>query len=71
MFLTFLALDIAFLVLGAGYLDRVGGLPHPGLIRAGGAFGMLSAFLAFCMALAGLLDESNRYVTVSVRKQSD
>lgn len=61
MFLTFVVLDMAFLMLGVGYLVRVEGSPHPGLIKAGGAFGILAAFLAWYMALAGILDESNRY----------
>ncbi|TKA64216.1 Acetate permease A [Cryomyces minteri] len=45
-FLLFLTLDMAFLMLGIGYLHRPLGTPHTPLVRAGGAFGIVAAFLA-------------------------
>ena len=60
-FLLFFTLDLAFLFLAIGYLVRVDGAPSPKLIQAGGAFGILAAFLAWYNALAGILDDSNRY----------
>lgn len=60
-FLLFFTLDLAFLMLAIGYLVRVDGKPNPMLIQAGGAFGILAAFLAWYNALAGILDDSNRY----------
>lgn len=60
-FLLFFILDLTFLLLGIGYLhpDRNGALREP-IIKAGGFFGLLAAFLAWYNALAGLLDCSNR-----------
>lgn len=60
-FLLFFTLDMAFLLLGIGYLARVDGAPNPPVIKAGGVFGLLAAFLAWYNALAGILDDSNRY----------
>lgn len=37
-FLLFFTLDLAFLLLGIGYLTHSGGAPNTGCIRAGGAF---------------------------------
>ena len=71
IFLTFITLDLAFLILGCGYLVRIDGVPHPGLIKAGGVFGILSAFLAWYNALAEILDESNRQVMVNSEYESD
>jgi hypothetical protein len=61
-FLLFFTLDLAFLMLGIGYLHLVDGAPDPTLIHAGGGFGLLAAFLAWYNALAGIADTSNRYV---------
>lgn len=60
VFLLFATLDVAFLMLGCGYLIRVDGAPRQGLITTGGVFGILAAFLAWYNALAEILDESNR-----------
>ncbi|MCJ1365030.1 hypothetical protein MMC16_004149 [Acarospora aff. strigata] len=66
-FLLFFTLDLAFLMLGIGYLYRnAKGKPNPPLIRAGGAFGMLAAFLAWYNALAGIADDSNSFFIVPV-----
>jgi uncharacterized protein len=60
-FFLFWTLDMAFLLLGIGYLQNSGGAPNTGCIRAGGAFGILAAFAAWYNALAGIADSSNRY----------
>jgi hypothetical protein len=60
--MLFFTLDLAFLMLGIGYLHLVDGAPDPTLIKAGGGFGILAAFLAWYNALAGIADTSNRYV---------
>jgi succinate-acetate transporter protein len=61
-FLLFFTLDLAFLMLGIGYLHLVDGAPDPKLIHAGGGFGLAAAFFAWYNALAGIADTSNRYV---------
>ena len=57
-FLLFLTLDLAFLCLGIGHLVT-DSPPHVPLIKAGGFFGLLAAFLAWYTALAGIADKSN------------
>lgn len=61
-FFLFFTLDMAFLLLGIGYLQNDGAHPQEGCIVAGGAFGLLAAFAAWYNALAGIADSSNRYV---------
>lgn len=65
-FLLFFTLDLAFLFLGIGYLEPRNGQPRTGLIRAGGLFGILAAFLAWYNALAGIADSSNSFFVVPV-----
>jgi len=65
-FFLFFTLDLAFLMLGLGYLIRPDGAPHPMLIKAGGVFGILAAFLAWYNALAGILDDSNSFFVIPV-----
>lgn len=65
-FFLFFMLDLAFLMLGIGYLDRVDGAPNTALIKAGGYFGIFSAFAAWYNALAGILDRSNSFFLVPV-----
>jgi succinate-acetate transporter protein len=60
-FLLFFWLDIAFLLLGIGYLQNEGGHPNKALIKAGGLFGLLAAFWAWYNAWAGIADSTNRY----------
>jgi succinate-acetate transporter protein len=62
-FFLFFTLDMAFLMLGIGYLQHDGNGPQTGCIKAGGVFGILAAFLAWYNALAGIADSSNRSVT--------
>jgi succinate-acetate transporter protein len=61
-FSLFFTLDMAFMLLGIGYLNNDGAHPQSGCIVAGGAFGLMAAFLAWYNALAGIADSSNRYV---------
>jgi succinate-acetate transporter protein len=63
-FLLFFTLDLAFLMLGIGYLNADAAGPQSGCIKAGGYFGLFAAFLAWYNALAGIADNSNRSVVV-------
>jgi len=45
-----------------------GGVPIAGLQKAGGMFGLLSAFFAWYIGVAGIADDSNRYVSLFVCK---
>lgn len=65
-FLLFFFLDIAYLMLGIGYLQRIDGAPSHNLIMAGGFFGFLAAFAAWYNALAGLVDNSNSFFIIPV-----
>ena len=65
-FLLFFTLDMAFMLLGIGYLARVNGAPRLGAIKAGGVFGLLAAFLAWYNALAGIADSSNSFFVIPV-----
>ena len=60
-FLLFFSLDMAFMLLGIGYLKRNAmGKPNEPVIKAGGFFALLAAFMAWYNALAGIADDSNR-----------
>ena len=65
-FFLFLMLDLAFLMLAIGYLDRTEGAPNTKLVQAGGYFGIFSAFAAWYNALAGILDRSNSFFLIPV-----
>ncbi|KAL2813575.1 GPR1/FUN34/yaaH family-domain-containing protein [Aspergillus granulosus] len=66
-FLLFLFLDLAFLLLGVGYIQRDSqGAPNPPVIKAGGFFGLLAAFAAWYNALAGIADSSNSFFIIPV-----
>lgn len=65
-FMLFFTLDLAFLMLGCSELNPRNGSPHVGLTRAGGAFGILAAFLAWYNALAGIADTSNSFFIIPV-----
>lgn len=60
----FFTLDMAFMLLGIGYLQADAKGPQESCIVAGGAFGLMAAFAAWYNALAGIADSSNRYVFV-------
>ncbi|KAK9353363.1 GPR1/FUN34/yaaH family-domain-containing protein [Lipomyces doorenjongii] len=64
-FLLFFTLDLAFLLLGIGHLYPTdGGAPNVGVTKAGGVFGLLSAFFAWYNAFAGLATKENSLITV-------
>ena len=66
-FSLFFTLDMAFLLLGIGYLQHDAmGVPQGGCIKAGGVFGLLASFLAWYNALAGILDDSNSFFVIPV-----
>jgi succinate-acetate transporter protein len=61
---------MAFLLLGIGYLQNDGAHPQGQCIIAGGAFGLMAAFLAWYNALAGIADSSNRSVFFNISLMS-
>lgn len=66
-FSLFFSLDMAFMLLGIGYLHRdATGAPNPPILKAGGFFALLAAFLAWYNALAGIADDSNSFFIVPV-----
>jgi succinate-acetate transporter protein len=65
-FSLFFSLDMAFLLLGIGYLVRTDGAPTASIIKAGGFFALLAAFLAWYNALAGIADSSNSFFIIPV-----
>jgi len=65
-FFLFFTLDMAFLLLGIGYLKNDGTHPQPQCIKAGGAFGIMAAFTAWYNALAGIADSSNSFFVIPV-----
>jgi len=65
-FSLFFTLDLAFLLLGIGYLQNDGVAPQGQCIIAGGAFGLMAAFLAWYNALAGIADSSNSFFVIPV-----
>lgn len=70
-FMLFFWLDMAFLLLGIGYLQHSGGAPMVSCIKAGGYCGLLAAFLAWYNAFAGIADSSNRYVLQKIKSGTD
>ncbi|EAW11350.1 acetate uptake transporter family protein [Aspergillus clavatus NRRL 1] len=66
-FLLFFFLDLAFLLLGIGYLlHDAKGKPSTPIIKAGGFFGLMAAFTAWYNALAGIADSSNSFFVIPV-----
>jgi len=65
-FMLFFTLDLAFLLLGIGYLENSGGAPNKACIKGGGYFGLFAAFLAWYNALAGIADTSNSFFIIPV-----
>jgi len=65
-FLLFFWLDLAFLLLGIGYLQPSNGAPNGACIKAGGFFGLLAAFWAWYNAAAGMMDSTNSFFTPPV-----
>jgi succinate-acetate transporter protein len=56
-FLLFFFLDLTFLFLAVAHLQSKAGVAHSGLTKAGGYFGIFSAFMAWYNALAGIADD--------------
>ena len=65
-FSLFFTLDMAFLLLGIGYLNNGGVAPDAACIKAGGVFGLMAAFIAWYNALAGIADTSNSFFIIPV-----
>jgi len=65
-FLLFFFLDLAFLMLGIAYLQHTAAGPNSKILKAGGLFGLLSAFMAWYNALAGMADDSNSFFIIPV-----
>jgi len=66
-FSLFFTLDLAFLMLAIGhFVTGPGGTPNPNIIKAGGVFGLMAAFLAWYCAAAGILDDKNSFFQVPV-----
>jgi len=65
-FLLFFWLDLAFLLLGIGYLQADAKGPNSACIKAGGFFGLLAAFWAWYNACAGIMDSTNSFFTLPV-----
>lgn len=63
-FLLFLTLDLCFLFVGVAHLYNDGSKPHTGLLRASGAFGIISSFAAWYNAYVGLADNTNSFVLI-------
>ena len=59
-FSLFALLDLTFVFLACAYQNSHNNAPQTGLLRAGGAFGVLVAFAAWYNAMAGMLDTSNK-----------
>ena len=64
LFLLFLFLDMSYLMLGIAYLRNDGQNPHVACQRAGGAFGIAAAFVAWYNAYAGIADTTNSFVII-------
>ncbi|RMD44221.1 hypothetical protein DV735_g900, partial [Chaetothyriales sp. CBS 134920] len=65
-FSLFFTLDLAFLLLGIAYLQHDSSGPNTACLRAGGAFGIMAAFISWYNALAGLADSSNSFIVFPV-----
>ena len=63
-FLLFFLLDLTFLMLGVAYLRNDGEKPHVACQRAGGAFGVVTAFVSWYNAYAGLADTTNAFIVI-------
>jgi len=58
---------MAFLMLAIAYMnENAAGKPNPSCVKAGGAFGLAAAFIAWYNALAGIADTSNSFFIIPV-----
>lgn len=60
-FSLFFFVDLALLLLSIGYLFNVDGVPNGKIIKAGGFFALVGAFLAWYNAFAGIADSTNSF----------
>ncbi|RPB26597.1 hypothetical protein L211DRAFT_866461 [Terfezia boudieri ATCC MYA-4762] len=66
-FLLFFLLDLALLVISiTQFHQSADGLPNPDLTRLSGVIVLVTAFMCWYNAMAGLLDESNSFFTLPV-----
>jgi len=65
-FMLFFTLDMAFLLLAIGNLQTKDSAPSVPIIKAGGWFGLMAAFLAWYNAMAGIADSSNSFFVIPV-----
>lgn len=65
-FMLFFTLDLAFLMLGIAWLKGTAAGPNVACNKAGGAFGLMAAFLAWYNALAGIADSTNSFFVIPV-----
>jgi succinate-acetate transporter protein len=64
-----LSVWITFLLLALSYIltpDVTGGSQNVACQKAGGMFGLIAAFLAWYIAIAGVADSSNCFFTIPV-----
>ncbi|KAL2072856.1 hypothetical protein VTL71DRAFT_12199 [Oculimacula yallundae] len=57
---------LTFLMLALSYILLVDGAQNVPLQKSGGMFGLIAAFLAWYIAIAGLADDSNSFFTIPV-----
>ena len=62
MFALFFNLTMAFILLASGYYMGA----NSELIKLGGGFGLIAAFLAWYNAMAGIWNPENSFVTLPV-----
>lgn len=65
-FSLFVALDLTYLFAGLAFLFNDGANPNKTLLRIDGAFGIITAFLAWYNAYSGIADQSNSFFTTPV-----
>ncbi|KAA8899182.1 putative meiotically up-regulated gene 86 protein [Sphaerosporella brunnea] len=66
-FSLFFFLDITFLLLAVAHFQLdAAGAPHAGCTKAAGVFGLITAFIAWWNAAAGMLENSNSFFMVPV-----
>lgn len=71
-FSLFFFLDITFLLLSiAHFVQNEDGSANLPMIRAAGILGLITAFISWWNAMAGMLDSSNSFFVVPVRPPSE
>lgn len=62
----FLFLDITFLLLAIGNFKAADGHSNTAIMKTAGIFGVITAFIAWWCAFAGIADKTNSFFTVPV-----